>query len=109
MTTPPQPTTAPFGFAPVADPGAVPAPAAAPVPDVPAAPPLALGSPVTWTEHDIYDELHPQRVRYGLVVSYDENGAAQVLPLGDARHVAHFAPATAKGGPTVADLTPLGA
>lgn len=107
MSVPPQPpATAPFGFAPVTDPGAVPAPAAAPVAD-PAAP--ALGSPVTWTEYDVYDELHPERVRYGLVVSYDENGAAQVLPLGDARHVAHFAPATAKGGPTVADLTPLSA
>lgn len=102
------PTEAPFGFIPVNEPGAVADPAAALVSaPAPAAP--ALGSPVTWTEYDVYDELHPERVRYGLVVSYDEAGAAQVLPLGDARHVAHFAPATAKGGPTVLDLTPLGA
>lgn len=104
-------TTPPFGFsnAPVA-PVAAATPAAAPVAAaVPAGPPV--GSLVTWTEDDIYSETHPVCTRYGLVVSYDANGAAQVLTIGQARHAAHFAPVPADGsepqGATVAALTVL--
>jgi hypothetical protein len=104
MTTPP-----PFGFAnDVAAAAAVPpVPAQAPV--VAAADVPAPGSLVTWTEYDTYDELHPERVCYGLVVGYDEHGAAQVLAVGEARRAAHFGPTpadpSAPHGPVVADLT----
>jgi len=94
--------------------------AVAPVTDTVAAPVAAaqtdmrppVGTVVQWSDYDIYDELQPERERVGLVMSYDESGAAQVLPLGEAsgRSLAHFAPVpTDEGphGPTVADLTPL--
>jgi hypothetical protein len=100
----------PFGFA------TAPAPAAAPGDPAPAAAPAGDSRPpagcvVSWTEYDVYDELHPETTRYGLVLAYDEHGAALVLPVGDARQLAHFGPVpTEEGphGPTVADLTVLG-
>jgi hypothetical protein len=117
MTTPypPAPAAAPFGFGtltPDAVAGAQLAPApAAPVADpVPAGP--VPGAIVQWTEYDVYDELHPERVRYGIVVGYDAAGAAQVLALGESRQLGHFAPVpTTEGphGPTIADLTALAA
>lgn len=101
-------TTPPFGFAPVAP--VAPAAAAA-VPPVPAAAPdlPPVGGLVTWPEYDVYDELRPEKVRFGLVVGYDPAGAAQVLTL-HYDGLAHFGPVpTTEGphGPTVADLTVL--
>lgn len=107
MSTPP-----PFSFASPA-PTAAPAPAADVVSvasPAPAATPVPLvGTLVSWNEYDVYDELQPQRLRYGVVVAYDEHGAAQVLALGEHRHAAHFGPTPADPsqphGPVVADLT----
>lgn len=103
MTTP-----APFGFATDPAPAPVPVPTA---PPVPVAQPVAgpgVGSLVSFTEVDVYDEAQPYRTRYGVVVGYDANGAAQVLVLGNGHQLAHFAPVpTEEGphGPLVTDLT----
>ncbi|MFD9242734.1 hypothetical protein ACFV0D_12540 [Streptomyces sp. NPDC059556] len=70
--------------------------------------PPARGAVVRWTEYDQYDELNPQKVRYGVVIEHTEDGAALVLQLGEIRDAAHFAPGTAQSGaqePVVKNLT----
>jgi hypothetical protein len=69
--------------------------------------PPERGTVVRWTEHDPYDELAPEKVRYGVVIEHTSEGAALVLQLGEIRDAAHFAPTSPHDGqaPVVGHLT----
>ncbi|MFE7413140.1 hypothetical protein [Streptomyces laurentii] len=77
----------------------------APEPARPAPP--ERGAVVRWTETDPYDDLAPQKVRYGVVIEHTADGAALVLQLGEIRNAAHFGPGapTSEQDPVVSNLT----